>query len=79
MIRGHLLSSVNNNTPNLIFQRSTPGTIEKIAVRAYNKRVEKTITNLEIARVFEEIANILDLKDDNVFKIRAVRRATMKF
>ena len=37
--------------------------------------MEKTVSNQEIAKVFEEIANILDLKDDNVFKIRAYRRA----
>jgi len=35
----------------------------------------KTITNPEIAAVFYEIADILDLKNDNVFKIRAYRRA----
>jgi len=37
--------------------------------------MEKKVTNQEIAKVFEEIANILDLKNDNVFKIRAYRRA----
>lgn len=31
--------------------------------------------NTEIARVFQEIADILDMKGDNVFKIRAYQRA----
>ena len=33
------------------------------------------VTNAEIAAAFEEIADILDLKGDNPFKIRAYRRA----
>jgi len=38
--------------------------------------MEKRISNHEIAEVFNEIADILDLKGDNVFKIRAYRRAS---
>jgi len=37
--------------------------------------MEKKVTNSEIAGVFEEIADILDLQGENVFKIRAYRRA----
>ena len=33
--------------------------------------------NLEIAKLFHEIADLLEIKDDNVFKIRAYRRAAM--
>lgn len=33
--------------------------------------------NLEIAALFHEIADLLEIKDDNVFKIRAYRRAAM--
>ncbi|MCZ7626710.1 MAG: hypothetical protein M5R38_13850 [Candidatus Methylomirabilis sp.] len=33
--------------------------------------------NLEVARLFHEIADLLEIKDDNVFKIRAYRRAAM--
>ncbi|MGH7429009.1 MAG: helix-hairpin-helix domain-containing protein, partial [Candidatus Methylomirabilaceae bacterium] len=35
------------------------------------------MTNLEIARLFNEIADLLEIKDENVFKIRAYRRAAM--
>ena len=37
--------------------------------------MEKKVSNQEIAEAFSEIADILDLKNDNVFKIRAYRRA----
>ncbi len=33
--------------------------------------------NLEIAKLFNEIADLLEIKDENVFKIRAYRRAAM--
>ncbi|MBI2882742.1 MAG: DNA polymerase/3'-5' exonuclease PolX [Candidatus Methylomirabilis oxyfera] len=33
--------------------------------------------NLEIAKLFHEIADLLEIKDDNIFKIRAYRRAAM--
>ncbi len=33
--------------------------------------------NLEIARLFNEIADLLEIKEENVFKIRAYRRAAM--
>jgi len=33
--------------------------------------------NLEIAKLFHEIADLLEIKDENVFKIRAYRRAAM--
>ena len=33
--------------------------------------------NQEIARIFSTMADILEIKDDNVFKIRAYRRAAM--
>lgn len=33
--------------------------------------------NLEIATLFHEIADLLEIKDDNAFKIRAYRRAAM--
>ncbi|MGH7429066.1 MAG: helix-hairpin-helix domain-containing protein, partial [Candidatus Methylomirabilaceae bacterium] len=35
------------------------------------------MTNLEIARLFNEIADLLEIKDENVFKVRAYRRAAM--
>ncbi|HBG05232.1 MAG TPA: DNA polymerase III, partial [Geobacter sp.] len=33
--------------------------------------------NREIARIFSDIADILEIKKDNVFKIRAYRRAAL--
>ena len=33
--------------------------------------------NLEIAKLFNEIADLLEIKDENIFKIRAYRRAAM--
>ncbi|HLC21665.1 MAG TPA: helix-hairpin-helix domain-containing protein, partial [Candidatus Methylomirabilis sp.] len=33
--------------------------------------------NLEISKLFHEIADLLEIKDENVFKIRAYRRAAM--
>ena len=33
--------------------------------------------NREIARIFSEIADILEIKEDNVFKIRAYRKAAL--
>lgn len=33
--------------------------------------------NLEITKLFNEIADLLELKDENIFKIRAYRRAAM--
>ena len=33
--------------------------------------------NREIARIFNDIADLLEIKDDNPFKIRAYRRAAM--
>ena len=33
--------------------------------------------NLDIAKLFHEIADLLEIKDENVFKIRAYRRAAM--
>lgn len=33
--------------------------------------------NLDIAKLFHEIADLLEIKDDNIFKIRAYRRAAM--
>ena len=33
--------------------------------------------NLEIAKLFHEIADLLEIKDENIFKIRAYRRAAM--
>ena len=33
--------------------------------------------NLEIAKLFHEIADLLEIKDDNIIKIRAYRRAAM--
>ena len=33
--------------------------------------------NLEIAKLFHEIADLLEIKDENTFKIRAYRRAAM--
>ncbi len=33
------------------------------------------MTNAEIARVFEDIAELLKLKKDNIFKIRAYQKA----
>jgi len=35
------------------------------------------VRNLEIAKLFNEIADLLEIKDENVFKIRAYRRAAM--
>ena len=35
------------------------------------------VRNLEIARLFNEIADLLEIKDENIFKIRAYRRAAM--
>jgi len=34
------------------------------------------MTNLEIARIFSEIADILEIKEENPFKVRAYRRVT---
>jgi DNA polymerase (family 10) len=33
------------------------------------------VTNIEIAEIFQDIANLLKLKGDNVFKIRAYQNA----
>jgi DNA polymerase (family 10) len=38
---------------------------------------DDTMKNQEIARIFSTMANILEIKDDNLFKIRAYRRAAM--
>ena len=38
---------------------------------------EKSMKNREIARIFSEIADILEIKEDNVFKIRAYRKAAL--
>jgi DNA polymerase (family 10) len=35
------------------------------------------VRNLEIAKLFNEIADLLEIKDENIFKIRAYRRAAM--
>lgn len=35
------------------------------------------MSNLEIAKLFHEIADLLEIKDENIFKIRAYRRAAM--
>jgi DNA polymerase (family 10) len=35
------------------------------------------MTNAEIARVFDEIADLLEMKGENQFKIRAYRQATL--
>jgi DNA polymerase (family 10) len=35
------------------------------------------VRNLGIAKLFNEIADLLEIKDENVFKIRAYRRAAM--
>jgi DNA polymerase (family 10) len=35
------------------------------------------VRNLEIAKLFNEIADLLEIKEENVFKIRAYRRAAM--
>ncbi|WP_337288273.1 DNA polymerase/3'-5' exonuclease PolX [Candidatus Methylomirabilis sp.] len=35
------------------------------------------MSNLDIAKLFHEIADLLEIKDDNAFKIRAYRRAAM--
>ncbi len=37
--------------------------------------MERRVSNQEIAQVFSEIADILELKEDNPFKIRAYRKA----
>ena len=34
------------------------------------------MTNLEIARIFSEIADILEIREENPFKVRAYRRVT---
>ena len=36
---------------------------------------ENTMKNQQIAKVFDEIAELLDLKGENVFRVRAYRRA----
>ena len=36
-----------------------------------------TVKNLEIAQIFSEMADILEIKGDNPFKIRAYRRAAL--
>jgi DNA polymerase (family 10) len=33
--------------------------------------------NQEIARIFNEMANYLELKNDNIFRVRAYRRAAL--
>lgn len=38
---------------------------------------KRTMKNQEIARIFSEIADILEIKGDNPFKIRAYRRAAL--
>ena len=48
--------------------------IVQVGHRIY-RGMEKRVSNSDIAAVFYEIADILDLKNDNVFKIRAYRRA----
>jgi DNA polymerase (family 10) len=35
------------------------------------------MSNLDIAKLFHEIADLLEIKDENIFKIRAYRRAAM--
>jgi len=35
------------------------------------------VRNLEIAKLFNEIADLLEIKDENIFKIRAYRRAAI--
>jgi len=35
------------------------------------------VRNLEIAKLFNEIADLLEIKDENIFRIRAYRRAAM--
>ena len=37
----------------------------------------KAMKNMEIARIFSDIADILEIRQDNVFKIRAYRRAAL--
>ncbi|RKY36068.1 MAG: hypothetical protein DRP73_03975, partial [Candidatus Omnitrophota bacterium] len=37
----------------------------------------EAMKNREIARIFNDIADLLEIKDDNPFKIRAYRRAAM--
>ena len=35
-----------------------------------------TMKNIEIAEIFSKMADILELKDDNIFKINAYRKAS---
>ena len=42
-----------------------------------NRKRDDKVKNQEIARIFSTMADILEIKDDNIFKIRAYRRAAL--